>query len=310
MSKKKILITGGTGFIGYHLSKRCLKLNWEVYSLSTKKPPKYRKLSYVKYIMCDITNKNFLKKKVNNKFDFVVNLAGYVDHSNKKQTFKSHYIGCKNLAALFLNSPIKKFVQIGSSVEYGKTKSPQKENRFNKQKTYSIYASSKLLSTKLLLKLYKKFKFPVIIARLYLVYGPNQEANRVVPTTILNALNNKKFNCSDGTQFRDFTHINDVIDAIIKILLKKNLNGEIINIGQGKSVKIKNVINNICKFVGKGEPLFGKIKLRKDEIINLYPSINKAFRLLNWQPKINLEDGLKKTISFYKKNGTKNFSNS
>ena len=69
---------------------------------------------------------------------------------------KSHYNGCKNISSFFVKSKIKKFIQVGSSIEYGKISSPQKENNLNKQKTYSIYGTSKLLSTKFLLKLKKK----------------------------------------------------------------------------------------------------------------------------------------------------------
>ena len=117
---KKILITGGTGFIGYNLANKCLKLNWSVTSLSSKKPKKNRKLKKVKYLICDISNKKSLKKKINTKYDYVVNLAGYVDHSNKLKTMKSHYDGCKNISQFFLKSRIKKFIQIGSCIEYGK----------------------------------------------------------------------------------------------------------------------------------------------------------------------------------------------
>ena len=118
MNKKKILISGGTGFIGYHLAKKCLKQNWLVTSLSSKKPKKSRKLDKVKYLICDVSNKKKLTKKINTKsFDFVVNLAGYVDHSHKKKTMKSHFNGCKNLSLLFLKSKIKKFIQIGSCIE-------------------------------------------------------------------------------------------------------------------------------------------------------------------------------------------------
>ena len=73
---KKILITGGTGFIGYHLAKKCLKLNWSVTSLSTKNPKKYRKLKKVKYLICDISNKIDLQKKIKNNYDYVVNWLG------------------------------------------------------------------------------------------------------------------------------------------------------------------------------------------------------------------------------------------
>ena len=159
------------------------------------------------------------------------------------------------------------------------------------------------MSTKHLLNLYKKFKFPAVILRLYLVYGPGQDANRVIPITILNAIKNKKFNCSDGLQFRDFVHIDDVTDAIIKTLRTDKVSGNIFNIGSGQPVQIKKIILKICKLVGSGRPQFGKIKLRKDEISSLYPDITRAKKILNWKPKINLNLGLLKTVNYYKKNG-------
>ena len=99
-SKKSILIVGGTGFIGYHLAKESLKKGWLVTSISTRKPKKLRKLKKVKYIICDITKKNSLDKKVKQQFTYVVNLGGYVDHSNKAKTYRSHYLGCKNLTEI------------------------------------------------------------------------------------------------------------------------------------------------------------------------------------------------------------------
>lgn len=301
MIKKKILITGGTGFIGYHLAKKCLSLNWSVTSLSTNKPSKKRKLKKVKYKICDISKKKDLFKKLDINYNYVVNLAGYVDHSNKKKTIKSHYNGCKNLSSIFLKSKLEKFIQIGSSVEYGKINSPQIENNKNKQKTYSAYGKAKLLSTKLLLNLKKKYDFPATIIRFYLIYGPYQDENRVVPITILNAIKDNEFNCSDGKQLRDFLHVDDAVRAIIKSLKNKKVSGEIINIGSGKPLKIKSTILRICKLVGFGKPKFGRIKFRKDEIMSLYPSIHKAKKLLKWKPKIKFNSGLTQTINYYKK---------
>ncbi len=155
-TKIKILIPGGTGFIGYHLAKKCLDLNWSVDSISTKSPIKKRKLAKVRYIKFDISKKKNFYKNLSSNYDYIVNLAGYVDHSQKKSTMKSHYEGSKNLSIFFLNKNIKKFIQVGSSIEYGKLKSPQKENKKNLQKTYSVYGKAKLLSTKFLLRLKKK----------------------------------------------------------------------------------------------------------------------------------------------------------
>ena len=305
MKKYKILIAGGTGFIGYHLAKKCLSLNWSVDSVSTKLPHKKRKLSKVNYIIFDISKKKNFYKNLSFDYDYVANLAGYVDHSHKKKTMKSHYEGCKNLSLFFLNKKIKKFIQIGSSIEYGKLKSPQKENIKNEQKTYSVYGKAKLLSTKFLLKMKKKYNFPVNILRLYLVYGPKQDLNRIIPITIMNAIHDKKFDCSSGYQLRDFIYIDDLIDAIIRILKNRNINGEIINIGSGKPVSVKSLILKICKLVKGGKPQFDKISLRKDEIVKLYPHLSKIRKLLNWSSKISLEKGLKKTINYYKKNEKK-----
>ena len=302
MKKNRILITGGTGFIGYHLAKKCIDLNWSVDSISKKSPPEKRKLKKVNYLKIDISKKKKISKNLKNNYDFVVNLAGYVDHSNKKKTINSHFNGCKNLADYFLTKKLKKFIQIGSSLEYGKSRSPQLESKKNIKKTYSFYSKSKLLSTKYLLSLNKKYNFPAAILRLYLVYGPLQDQNRVIPITIINAIQNKKFDCSNGLQFRDFTYIDDVVEAIIKTLKNKETSGQIINIGQGKPVLVKKVINKICKILDSGRPQFGKIKFRKDEIKNLYPSIAKAKKVLNWSPKIGIISGLKKTINYYKKN--------
>ena len=298
--KKKILIVGGTGFIGYHLAKKALRKGWEVTSISSKAPKKIRYITKVKYIFCDISNKKTLKKKIKKSFNYVVNLGGYVNHSEKKKTFKSHYVGCKNLAEIFLNTSITSFVQMGSSVEYGNIQSPHKESaKCYPDSLKSIYGRAKLLSSIYLINLYKKKNFPSTILRLYLAYGPRQDFNRLLPITIKGCLENKKFPSSDGIQFKDFVHVYDVVDAILKSLTNKNARGQIINIGSGKPKKIKKVIKYVQKVSGGGYPQFGKIKLRKDEILKTYPNITKAKKKINWQPKISLEKGIKSTIKFY-----------
>ena len=123
---------------------------------------------------------------------------------------------------------------------------------------------------------------------------------------INNSLRGNKFNCSPGFQFRDFLYIDDLISAIYKSLKSNKNNGEVINIGSQKPIKIKKLILKIVKLVGKGEPNFSKIKIRLDEPLKLYPDITKAKRILNWSPKYSLEKGLIKTINYYKKNDKKN----
>ena len=112
-------------------------------------------------------------------------------------------------------------------------------------------------------------------------------------------LSNRK-QCFVSEARRDFVHVNDVVDAIIKSLLSKNSKGEIINIGSGKPKKIRYLINKVKKILKTGLPQFGELKLRKDEILKLYPSIEKAKKIIKWSPKVDFEKGLKSTIEYYK----------
>ena len=172
---KSILVVGGTGFIGYNLIKSCLKKNLKVTCVSSKKPQFKKLFPKVYFIVCDIRNKKLLRKKLTKEFNYVVNLAGYVDHSNKKETFSSHYFGCLNISNIFLDKKIESFVQIGSGLEYGNKKSPHKESSLCKPK--GAYALAKYKASTHLLKLYKEKKFPCTILRLYQAYGPNQKFN-------------------------------------------------------------------------------------------------------------------------------------
>ena len=301
ITKKKILIVGGTGFIGYHLAKKSLKKGWQVTSISSNRPKKIRYLPKVEYICCDIRNKKLLRKNIRKTFDYVVNLGGYVDHSNKKKTLKSHYGGCKNLSKIFLEKPPLSFIQIGSSLEYGISSSPQKENIKCKLNTIkSTYGKAKLLSSRHIIELFKKKNFPSTVLRFYLVYGPRQSANRFLPITILGCIKNKKFPCSKGDQLRDFVYVDDAVEAIIKSLTNKNALGQIINIGSGKPKRIKSVIEKVKNISNGGYPQYGLFKLRKFEIPKLYPNVEKAKNKINWRSKISFEKGIRRTINSYK----------
>ena len=146
----------------------------------------------------------------------------------------------------------------------------------------------------------KKKNFPSTVLRLYLAYGPKQDVNRFLPIIISACIKNKKFPCSQGIQFRDFVHVQDVVDAIIKSLINKNARGQIINIGSGKPRKIRSVIEDVKKISKGGYPQYGTFKLRKSEILKLYPSIKKAKNKINWKPKISFNEGLKLTIDSFK----------
>ena len=247
--------------------------------------------------MCNLDNKKKLKKILSSNYDHVVNLAGYVNHNDKKKTYNSHYLGCKNLVNELLNTNIISFIQMGSSLEYGKNKSPHKETM--KCKPLSIYAKSKYFSSQYLLKLNKKHNFPCVIFRLYQSYGDKQDDNRLIPITIKSCLQNIQFPCSEGKQKRDFLHIDDLTRALFLAMQKKSCRGNIFNIGSGKPIKVKLVIKKIHKIIKSGQPKFGLIKLRPEESTSTYADIKKAKDILKWSPKISINRGLKTLIKRY-----------
>ena len=300
MKGKKILIVGGTGFLGFHLIKRCLNLKMIITSISRRKPDKFFRLGKVEYKTCSITNLQKLKKLINSDYDFIVNLGGNIDHANNNKTYRSHYLSVKNLYDVFKNKKIKRFIQIGSSSEYGKIFGAVKENNICKPKM--IYGRSKLMATNFLLKKNKLERFPLTILRFFQIYGPFQKKNRLIPFVISSSIKNKKFNCSEGSQLRDFLYVDDAVESIIKSFKRKESKGKIINIGNGTPVEVKKVILMINALIKKGKPKFGKLSLRIDESKNIYPDLRVAKKILGWKNKTSLKKGLIKTIQFYKKN--------
>ena len=299
--KPHLLVVGGTGFIGYHLISTAKKKGWKVSSVSLNKPKKYRYIDGVRYLTIDITNFNQLKKKLNGPFTYIVNLGGYVDHSfskdRRKKIINTHFFGLVNLVKVLSKKKIKNFIQIGSSAEYGNIKAPQNEEQ--NCRPNSPYAIAKLISTEFLVNLFNLQKFPVIILRPFQLYGPKQDQNRIIPQVIKACLGNKKFPSSKGEQIREFCYIDDFVNAVFISLKSKKNQGEIFNIGSGKPIKIKQVINQIKKKIGKGRPQFGKIKYKAGENMKVFADINKAKVKLNWKPKVKFSDGLNTVINSF-----------
>lgn len=285
-NKKKILVIGGTGFIGHHLLKSTVKHGWLSSSISRKKPKKIRRVRNVKYFKGDIFRLNPKNKNFKN-YDYAVNL------SNNFKILKTKDI--EKLVQFIKINKIKKFIQIGSSSEYGNIKKLISEK--TKCKPISNYGKIKFSLTKNLMASYKRDNLPVIIIRLFQVYGPNDDQNKIIPYTIKNCKNNKRFNLTHGHQTRDFSHINDIVISLVKLLKsKKNLSGQIFNIANGKSIKIKKLVKLIRTIIGKGKPQFGVKPIKKNEIINSKVSIKKIIKSIDWQPKISLDYGLNKLI--------------
>lgn len=300
---KKVLLTGSSGFLGINLTEFLIKKKYNVYCVFNTKIRK--KFNNAKYIKCNLENYNEIKRKLKNiKFNYVINLAGYGKHDDFKKggnkIIFNHFLISMNLANYFLNKKISKFINIGSSDEYGMNKHPQKENM--KEDPFSSYSFAKTSNTYFFQMLNKKYNFPSVTLRLFLVYGPHQETNRLIPYVIKSCIKNKAFDITEGSQFRDFCHVDDFSNAVIKCLKSKKVNGKIINVASGKKIQIKSIVKIINSKIKSGKPIFGKKRLRQGENYSLYANISEAKKLINWKPQININKGIDSTIKHYLKN--------
>ena len=251
----------------------------------------------------DLRNKDRLCNQLKDKtFQYVINLGGYVDHSNffsgGEAVFNVHFTGTKNLINCLDKDSLKSFIQIGSSDEYGANIAPQKENQ--REMPISPYSIAKTSATHFLQMLYRTERFPVVILRLFLVYGPGQDSSRFLPQIIKGCFSGKEFETSLGEQLRDFCYIDDITDGILRAMKCDNVNGKIINLASGDPISIRTVIEKVQTYIGKGNPKFGKISYRSGENMSLYADTSRAEHLLGWRSNTTIEDGIKKTVEWYK----------
>ena len=305
MSIPRILVIGGTGFLGSHLLERVQSMGWDVTSVSLHPPTTARQAKGVRYLHFDITDFQEIQRCLSEEFEYVVNLGGYIDHTlfcnGGRALVESHFIALQNLIEVIPRSSLKRFVQIGSSDEYGDSPSPQHEEI--REKPISPYSLAKASGTHLLQMLHRTECYPSVILRLFLSYGPGQNSNRFIPQIIMGCLRDNYFPTSSGMQVRDLCYVKDTIDAIVKAMLIDESIGHVINIASGQPITIRKVIEKVVTMVGKGRPNFGELSYRAGENMSLYANTKKAERILDWRPVVSLEEGLESAIQWYAKHG-------
>jgi UDP-glucose 4-epimerase len=303
--KEIVLVTGGNGFIGTNLIKELTEKKYKVYSLSKSNPDK--KIKSVSYIACDIRETKKLTSYLENiSPNIIVHLAGSKSKDNSFETYYQsidiNLIGTLNIlnASLKLNN-LKKIIIIGTGEEYGNNAIPFKED----QAVYPIgpYSLSKIYQSMLAKSIFRTHGLPITTIRASVCYGPNQDQSMLIPAMFYSLINNYPFKITAGAQTRDFIYIDDLVNAIIKIVNCKDskIFGQTYNIGSGNAIKIKDVAKIIAKFTGNEDNiLFGTLEYRQNEQMEYLMDIKKAKRDLDWEPHIMLEEGIKKTYEHLK----------
>ncbi len=295
LKNKKILVTGGCGFIGSHLVEYLVKKKAKVTvidNLSTGRIENlgllFKKINFIKSDLADIKT----YKNLDKNFYYIFHLAALADIvpsiENPQKYFLSNVLGTQNLVNHYKNSRIKKFVYSASSSCYGIPKTyPTPENSLSDPQY--PYAFSKLIGEKIIMHYSKIYNIPFMSMRLFNVYGTRSRTSgtygAVFGVFLAQKLSKKPLTVvGNGKQKRDFTYVSDVVEALVKAatISKKNL---ILNVGSGKSISI----NKIVKLL---DSKYIYIPKRPGEPFQTFADISKIKKNLNWKPKVNIEKGI------------------
>ena len=320
--KKKIIVTGGLGFIGSNLIDLLLKNNYNIinldkisYSSNFYNTKEFKKNKKYKFIRCDLNNKKKLQKIFNFfKPSAIFNLAAetHVDRSidGPENFIKSNILGVYNLLEVFKKYSKKysyaKLIHISTDEVYGDILSGRADENFP-YKPSSPYAASKASSDHLVYSYVRTYKIPAIITNCSNNYGPKQHPEKLIPKLIYNIIKNKKLPIyGKGLNSREWIYVEDHCKALIKILQKGKV-GNFYNIGSNinkTNIQItKSLITIAKKNIKIGKNV--KIKFVKDRPghdVRYALNSKKTINELKWKPKINLIKGLNLTFKWYLSN--------
>lgn len=303
----RILVTGGTGFIGGELIPKLIELGHEVYSLERYVTGRYVLGARTDTIFCDLRDSFSVRRLVKEvQPEVVIHLASIspvaYSYDHPQEVFEVNALGTINLAEVcFREVPnFKHFLYAGTSEEYGnQDKFPITEDA--ELRPNSPYSVSKVAADKYLQYMYMAYDFPVTVLRPFNTYGRKNNTHFVVERTITQMLQNKTVRLGDPTPTRNFLYVDDHISAYLTCLSNPKVKREAFNFCTEREVTIKELVEIISKLTEfEGEILWNTIPARPLDIKRLIGSYEKAKRVLGWQPKFSLEEGLKRTVEFWK----------
>ena len=315
MYKKKILITGATGFIGSHLTEICLQKGFKViafdrynpeYSLGYLENSKYKK--EIDFIFGDIRDYDSVNKAIK-RCDIVFHLAALIgipySYYSPLAYIKTNVEGTYNILEASKNNDTEQLIVTSTSETYGTAqKIPISEQ--HRLLGQSPYSASKISADQLAISYWRSFKLPVKIIRPFNAYGPRQSNRAVIPSIIMQALNNKKeIKLGNIKTSRDYTYVSDVCNAYFEILKIKNMFGTPINVGTNKEYKIENIAKRIISKINpKIKIIIDKKRIRPElsEVDRLVCDNTLILKKTSWRPKYNFDRGLKETIEWIKIN--------
>jgi len=309
LSGTAVLVTGATGFIGSHVVRRLLAEGAEVHALTSTVSAVYpsrlldlrRDIRLHEGNVCDRSAMDAVVAAA--RPSRVLHLAAYT-HVGKSwqrvdECVQTNVQGTVNLLQALAGTGYERFVYVGTSEIYGDVPVPFREDA--PVNPISPYSVSKYAGEMYCRMFHQGRGWPIVMLRPFNAYGPAQSPDRVVPEIITRGLRGQSLKMTSGQQTREFNFVEDLADGFVRAAIAPDVDGEIINLGCGVETAIRDMAGRLLDLLGHPvEAQFGALPDRPTEIRRMAADASKARRLLGWMPTVLLDDGLSRTVDWYR----------
>ena len=310
----KIVITGGAGFIGSHIAESCTEEGYEVViidNLDDYYSPELKKKN-IEYVLKsgnvafahgDITNLDFLREVIVKDVEYVFHEAAQagvrISVDNPFKPNNVNVLGTLNVLQASLEADVERVINASSSSVYGKVEYLPFDEKHPTQPV-SPYGVSKLAAEHYCRVFYDIYGLPTVSLRYFTVYGPRMRPDLAISIFTGKMLNNEPITIfGDGNQTRDFTYIEDIIKANMKLLDTNKADGKVINIGSGNRINVKDLARNLKEIIGSSSEIIYAEAQRGDAKHTL-ADVGLAKELVGYRPVVGIEEGLKRFVEWHK----------
>ena len=295
LTAKTALISGASGFIGSHLSRRLLQIGVEVHGISRSYRPHGEKDVF--WWQGDLADSETIRNILSTvKPDLIFHLASHVAGSRDlglvSPTFRNNLLSTVNLLEVASELGCTRLLLAGS-LEEPEPADPQAI-------PCSPYAAAKWAANTYGRMFHQLYQLPVVICRLFMVYGPQQQdLRKLIPYVILSLFRGDAPQLMSGERRVDWIYVTDVVEGLLAAAAAKNVEGMTLDIGSGTLTRVRTVVEHLVTLVNpKIEPCFGALVERPHEQVKA-ANVQNSLNLLGWQPSIGLKDGLMHTVDWY-----------
>ncbi|KUO72730.1 MAG: CDP-abequose synthase [Clostridia bacterium BRH_c25] len=306
--KKRVVITGANGFIGSHMAMRMLVEGADVNVMVRESSDLWRldKVSKdIELYRVDLRNSGEVEKYVRKiKPDYVFHMAAYgVDSRQKDYTIaaETNIIGTINLLKAVIDVGCKKFINTGTSMQYGNKLMPIRE--IEHYSPSNIYGSTKGAAVMIAHQIATENDINIATIIPFGVFGENEGSHKFFPHVILSVLGGKSIELSPCEQYRDYCYIENIIDGFLMAAANEKVKDEIFNIGSGDVYQLKHFVNLLVESMKcESDIKYGSVEYRKNDLWSPQPDISKITNMLGWSPRVSLSEGIDRTIEWFRAN--------